>query len=285
MRTTDAQSRFIVALTGAAEDAPVDLITRVGDAFGRKADARQRQLVVDLLTILGDGVALEEMHTAGPEQLAAMRRNWRSGADDDALRARIFALRLAYDWPALQDVLRSVPASLPVRSRSTTFQRPRHACSPRSRVRTKQGGFLDARRLMGAKAALRMILHTMFYIDYETCIDDGASLLETHGGFAEWLGRRMNQPDPSFSDRLDCPEFIRGDVAFVSLNYDPIGLWTQFVANRTLNRDSAVPTIGSPARPDSPLPRHGAFHPFAPDRAKRATGPLVSHERGVGAAD
>ncbi|MWC43243.1 hypothetical protein GQR91_06145 [Sphingomonas carotinifaciens] len=250
MRTTADQSWFIVALSGAGEDPPVDLATRVEVAFGRKADARQRQLVVDLLTILGDGVALAQMHTAGPEQLAAMRRNWRGEADDDALRARIFALRLAYDWPALQDVLRICPGIATGKIKINDLFNILDMHAPLGHgFRAKQGAFLDARRLMGAKAALRMILHTMFYVDYETCIDDGASLLETYGGFAEWLGRRMHRPDPSFSGRLDRPEFIRGDIAFVSLNYDPIGLWTQFVANRTLNRDRFVPTIGNPACP------------------------------------
>ena len=38
-----------------------------------------------------------------------------------------------------------------------------------------------------------------------------------------------------------------GDVSFVSLNWDPIGLWMQFVANRELNRSANVPHIGAPA--------------------------------------
>jgi hypothetical protein len=31
--------------------------------------------------------------------------------------------------------------------------------------------------------------------------------------------------------RLDSPEFYQGEVGLVSLNYDPIGLWIQFIAN------------------------------------------------------
>ena len=48
--------------------------------------------------------------------------------------------------------------------------------------------------------------------------------------------------------QFDQPEFYRGDVAFVSLNYDPIGLWVQFIANRELNK-RAAPHIGTPAVP------------------------------------
>jgi hypothetical protein len=46
---------------------------------------------------------------------------------------------------------------------------------------------------------------------------------------------------------LNEPEFYQGDVGFVSLNYDPICLWTQFIANRDLNKSNAAPHIGSPA--------------------------------------
>ena len=56
--------------------------------------------------------------------------------------------------------------------------------------------------------------------------------------------------------RLDQPEFYQGDVAFVSLNYDPIALWVQFIANRELNKSASVPHIGSPA-----VPLH-LFHDF-----------------------
>jgi hypothetical protein len=55
---------------------------------------------------------------------------------------------------------------------------------------------------------------------------------------------------------LDQPAFYQGDVGFVSLNYDPIALWMQFVANRDLNKSPDVPTIGTP-----PVPLH-LFHDF-----------------------
>ena len=48
--------------------------------------------------------------------------------------------------------------------------------------------------------------------------------------------------------QCDSQCFYLSDLSFVSLNWDPIALWCQFVANRDLNNSSNVPHIGSPAR-------------------------------------
>ena len=42
--------------------------------------------------------------------------------------------------------------------------------------------------------------------------------------------------------------FLLGDVSVVSLNWDPIGLWAQFVANREFNQAANVPHVGAPPR-------------------------------------
>ena len=47
--------------------------------------------------------------------------------------------------------------------------------------------------------------------------------------------------------RFDSRDFYMGDVCFVSLNYDPVALWCQYVANRDLNKSASVPHVGSPA--------------------------------------
>lgn len=262
MRMTAEQGDFIVALSGVAGAAPADLPARVERALGPRADVRQREVVVDLLTILGDGVAHDRLHLVNPQQLAAMRRNWEAGADDDALSARVMALRLTYDWPALQNVIRICPgiAGGSIRINDVFNILDMHAPVGHG-FRDRRGAFLNARQLIGAKAALRMILHAMFYVDYESCVRDVGPLLGTYEQFAEWLGRRMHRPDPSFSAGLDRPDFIRGDIDFVSLNYDPIALWTQFVVNRTLNRDPSVPRVGSPARPIALYHDMGHFIP------------------------
>jgi hypothetical protein len=55
------------------------------------------------------------------------------------------------------------------------------------------------------------------------------------------------------STPLDQPAFYQGDVGFVSLNYDPIALWVQFVANRELNKNADVPQYRIAGRAASPL--------------------------------
>jgi hypothetical protein len=104
-----------------------------------------------------------------------------------------------------------------------------------------------------------MILIASFYIDYRECIRIKRGLLQKYCDFASVLARRMQNKgiDLALQDnRLDQPMFYKGDVSFVSLNYDPIALWVQFNANRELNQSASVPHIGSPA-----VPLH-VFHDF-----------------------
>jgi hypothetical protein len=108
--------------------------------------------------------------------------------------------------------------------------------------------FFDARRLIGAKNALLMILIASFYIDYQACITSNQKVLAQYYEFANALGRRMQRQGKTlFKGKLDKPAFYHGDVGFVSLNYDPIALWVQFFANRELNISRDVPRVGSPS--------------------------------------
>ena len=117
--------------------------------------------------------------------------------------------------------------------------------------RTAKSRFLDARRLIGAKNALKLVLLASFYIDYQECICSKRNVLNQYYEFAKVIGRRMQRHGVDLAQRHphERPEFYRGDTGFVSLNYDPIGLWVQFIANRELNRSAAIPHIGSPAVP------------------------------------
>jgi hypothetical protein len=121
-----------------------------------------------------------------------------------------------------------------------------------------QQQFFDARRLVGAKNALLVILIASFYIDYQVCIHSKKKELSQYYEFAKALGERMQRQGIKLASKskLDQPAFYYGDVGFVSLNYDPIALWVQFFANRTLNKDPAVPRVGSQS-----LPLH-LFHDF-----------------------
>jgi hypothetical protein len=101
-----------------------------------------------------------------------------------------------------------------------------------------------------------MVLIALFYIDYQVCIHTKRAQLLAYYDFAMLVGRRMQRQGlditrqyPADAPEFDKPQFYKGDVGFVSLNYDPIALWVQFVANRDLNRSAYVPHVGSPAVP------------------------------------
>ncbi len=98
-----------------------------------------------------------------------------------------------------------------------------------------------------------------FYIDYQACLISKRPILDQYYQFATLLGRRMQRQGKELANKgyaLKQPEFYKGDVGFVSLNYDPILLWVQFVANRNLNKAPDVPRIETAG-----IPLH-LFHDF-----------------------
>ena len=175
------------------------------------------------------------------EQMEAMRRNWSVYEDEEQeLRTRIVELRLFYDWPALKSTVRICPAidrggfkindlwnvldmHIPL---EFGFRAPAERDGEQASTPSKER-FYDARRLIGAKNALLLILTTLFHIDYQICLETKREILEQYGDFAAEVGRRALQNGlrlASNGHRLDSPDFYQGDVGFVSLNYDPIGL-------------------------------------------------------------
>ena len=264
IRTTVAQTKFIGRITGA--DAPSkSLKSRVADALDSSNREPWYTALLDLITILGDTESgYGSIHLIDNVQMEAMRRNWRRGANEDELRGRIIELRLIYDWPALKSVVRICPGSSTNNlSLNDLFNLLDMHISPASGFRaiTEQvsGGkdcdqeteFFDARRLLGAKNALAMILLACFYIDYQVCIESKKVLVRQYHDFATLLARRLQRDGMGIAGciALDRPAFYKGDVSFASLNYDPIALWVQFVANREMNNRADVPHIGSPAVP------------------------------------
>jgi hypothetical protein len=271
IRTTADQERFIHCIT-AAHDSSEPLKERIAAALGSKVTKPWHDALFDLITILGDSdESYDSINAVNPEQLKAMRRNWRRGASIDELRKRIIDLRLIYDWPALKSVVYICPGSAANKFRLNDLfnlldmhippgfgvRAPAHHGTSDSK---KQPGeqFFDARRLIGAKNALLMILIASFYIDYQQCIASNQKVLLQYYEFAKALGLRMQGHGLKLSTqyRLDQPEFYQGDVSFVSLNYDPIALWVQFLANRDLNKARSVPRVGSGL-----VPLH-LFHDF-----------------------
>ena len=94
-----------------------------------------------------------------------------------------------------------------------------------------------------------MLVQTMFYIHWHENARTN-SHLKHHYHFARELAQRMQRQGLSLArsgTEFYAPEFYMGDVSFVCLNWDPVGLWCQFVANADLNRSPSVPHVGSPA--------------------------------------
>lgn len=260
MRTTDQQTKFIKRITGSQP-----LNVRITEALDTKDTEPWHSALFDLITILGDGDdGYDSIDNITPEQLQAMSRNWQPGAGPRELEKRILALRLIYDWPALKSVVRICPGTSGDNFKLNDlfnlldmhippgfgFRAPIPRRSEESVVRSDQQ-FFDARRLIGAKNALLMILISSFYIDYQICVRSSGDVLQKYYEFAIVLARRMQCQGLNLVGqyRLDHPEFYKCDTTFVSLNYDPIALWLQFNANRELNKRVSVPHIGSPAVP------------------------------------
>ena len=102
------------------------------------------------------------------------------------------------------------------------------------------------------RGALGLLVQSLFYVDWHmrarTCTN-----LDHHYNFAVEMGRRMQSQGLRLAERagpddFEELDFILSDVSVVCMNWDPVGLWAQFVANRSLNRASNVPYVGSPAR-------------------------------------
>lgn len=255
MRTTAKQGKFLYDLATGEKDS-LPLSQRVAKAVGDGAEPWISALV-DLLTILGD--ENEEHHTqftmVTDQQMDAMRRNWFVGADDDEIQGRILTLRTLYDWPALKDVIEVVsPVEQGADGAGAKFLTDLfnildiHGQSGHG-FRVEENEFLTPQRVAGARNALKLLILAMFYVDWQVLRQDERKNqdLERHYDFAEALGRRMQRQGLERANHPhDSRKFYMGDVSFASLNYDPIALWLQSIANRNLNQSPAVPHVGVP---------------------------------------
>ena len=255
IQTTGDQTQSLRKLASKQEES---LSRRIKDALGdNKAKEPWTSALGDLLTILGDDdkdEASEEkdsITTVTPHHIEAMRRHWRTGADDGELRDRIFSLRTLYDWPALKAIIDVCPGAQGDRFQLNDLFNvlDMHGQSGHG-FRVKEGEFLTPQRVLSARNALKMLFQAMFYIDWQCSREANKGVLEHHYDFAKALGRRMQRRGLELAGsntRFDSRDFYMGDVSFASFNYDPIALWCQFVANRDLNKCAGVPHIGCPA--------------------------------------
>ena len=268
IRTTERQGKFLRALAPLPER-PEILEDRVQKALGKSSSDRWVSAFCDLLKILGDSeeATSEDVLSATdirPEQLKAMKETWQ-GEKDEAFRNRIVELRGLYDWPALVAAINVCPvgvwnrdAGVETHKGKTEFKLTdlfnlldMHEQSGHG-FPDRQRRFLPPQRVMGARGALVLLIQALTYVDWHSRARK-CPHLQHHLDFAYELGRRMQREGLRFNaeagpDDFELDEFIEGDVSVVSMNWDPVGLWVQFVANRCLNRALNVPHVGSPAR-------------------------------------
>ncbi len=196
----------------------------------------------DLLTVLGEG--------GEDEALCIVRRHWHY--PESELRARVAAFRTLYDWPALKAVVNVCPG---VHGEGFQLNDLFNILDMHGQTghgfHDKDKNFLTPQQVLGARNALKMLLQTILYINWQC--GRHKKDLEYHYEFAKALGRRMQQHGLQLADKedvtFDSRGFYLGNVSFACFNWDPIALWCQFVANRDLNQDELrVPYIDSPAR-------------------------------------
>lgn len=254
MRTTEGQAGFLRALAP-HPDGTEELEARVRKAFGTPMAGRWVSAFCDLLKILGDRDEARDDDLSVSEildqQLEAMDRNWER-KEKAALHQRIVELRSLYDWPALVAAINICPGATSNRFKLFDLfnlldmhRQSGHGFPDRTKT------FLPPHRVIAARGALGLLIQAMQYVDWNAQAREGDDL-QQHQDFATVLGRRMQREGQRIAaagklDDFELDDFILGDVDFVSLNWDPIGLWAQFVANRALNKAPGVPCVGNPA--------------------------------------
>ena len=242
--TTWSQVEFILEL--AKKENEPSLAVRVDKALRNKSPAWAEPFT-DLLSILGDDVA-EDIYVISESARTAMRRHW-DDTSPDAIEKRIHALRAQFDWSALKSVIQLCPGFPESKDFKLTdlFNIIDMHCQSGHGFIISKGSFLPHHRIIAARRALALILQTLLYIDWQTCLTKNRVELEKHLGFARLLAKHHQEKGLTLaaSGQFSTREFYLGDVAFVSLNYDPIALWAQFIANKEAN--DSPPFVGFPA--------------------------------------
>ena len=241
LRTTLQQAAAITKLTRM----PRSCAQRCEDALPQAG--KYIAPLSDLLTVLGDET--QDIHYISPVAREAMGRHWHDPSPD-ALNLRIHDLRSKYDWPALKEILTICPGydvdELRVQDVFNVIDL--HAQTYHGFPVTKR--FLAAGRLVAARRVLQLILNTLFFVDWQTALTSKVGELNKHLAFARLLTEHHQQEGLRLAatlEHFDHRDFYLGDISFASLNYDPVALWSQFVANRDGNANP--PFIGAPRVP------------------------------------
>lgn len=214
IRTTAQQSEFVLHL--APGDPPCrHLRERVKEALRGATADRWGAALSDLLAVLGDGQPPNAATTVDDCALGAMARSWGSESNDD-LRRRVLHLRTIYNWPALASIIRACPGSEePVREGQFKI-------NDLQNLLDLYGGsdhgfhvgdtFLTTQMVGSAKSALKMLLQTMFFIDWQVCLDDKRKELDLYYEFSVALARRMQTQGVALAgEPFELSEFYLGD--------------------------------------------------------------------------
>ena len=276
MPLTSQQADFLYKLASpsATKDKDRDLRSRVREALkvqtGDNTSEHWIRAFHELLTVLGDDPSTvgdsdtkdaPSVDHVTQNAIDTMRANWSSGASDDKIRERIIGLRTLYDWPTLKAVIGVCPRTEKDNDEKDNDGGFRFKLQDLFNILDMhaQGGhgfperagrFLTPQRVLGARNALHMLIQSQFYMAWQrrgrTCKN-----LRHYNNFSDALGRQMQREGLALAadgTACDSRDFYMSDLSFVSLNWDPIALWCQFVANRDLNNSPAVPHVGCPAR-------------------------------------
>ncbi|MDE0068396.1 MAG: hypothetical protein OXO48_01685 [Caldilineaceae bacterium] len=270
---TTAQAKFILRLADPSRSSP--LRTRICEALQDAAKEPWISAFEDLLTILNEPTEEQRagIATCSTDQMDAMRCNLSPDASVDDIRNRIVKLRTMYDWRALRAVVSVCPgthddggAGFRISDLFNVLDMHQHSGHG---FPVECNEFLTPQRISGARNALKMLLMAMFYVDWQHHRITKRRMLGQHYDFARALGRRMQRRAMERTRGATCDgrwfymdrDFYLSDVSFVSMNYDPIALWCQWLANRDLNHSSSVPHIGCPARRVQLFHDYGHFVP------------------------
>jgi len=205
--------------------------------------------LVDLLLVLGDD-ASDDIYCVSLAARDAMSRHW-GDRSPRALDTRIHELRALYDWPALKVAVQVCPGfedgkRFQLSDVFNLIDLNAHSFHgfPGPKV------FLPPTRLVAARRALQLIINTLFFIDWQTALTEKAGEINKHLGFARLLTEHHQREGLRLAatrQHFDSRDFYLGDIAFASLNYDPVALWMQFIANRDAN--FSPPYVDVPRQP------------------------------------
>lgn len=259
MPVTIAQAKAIRELVGSDSGEKGKSLKERVRSSGISGHERWNSLLIDLLTVLGDDLSSEKkIGFISDDGRDAMGRHCDERCDE-----MVVHLRTLFDWAALKEACRVCPGMDDADgfSLQDLFNvLDLHIASGQG-FPVLEGTHLDHTRVIGAKRALQMILSTFFFIRWQEAIVDKKNTVEKYLEFGRILGRYHQKTAVSRAasgKKFKSRDFYLGEVAFASLNYDPLCLWIQFVANQQIN-NSYPPHIGFPAMPVKVFHDMGVF--------------------------